>query len=86
MAFFDVDGVRLYLGATENPEFVSHPVLYLTVDDIDAEYARLAAAGVEFIDAPRVVHRDAGTDLWMTFTRTPDGHPIGLMQERPSAT
>lgn len=86
MAFFDVGGVRLYLGAAENPEFVSHPVLYLTVDDINGEHARLVAAGVEFIDAPHVVHRDGSMDLWMTFLRTPDRHPIGLMQERPSGS
>ena len=82
MAFFDVGGVRLYLGATESPEFASNPLLYLTVDDIDAEHTRLTAAGVEFRDRPHPVHRDGDTELWMSFFFDPDGHPVAIMEER----
>jgi catechol 2,3-dioxygenase-like lactoylglutathione lyase family enzyme len=85
MAFFDVGGVRLYLGEAESPEFVSHPLLYLRVDDIAAEHARLAAAGVGFLEGPHVVHRDGTTELWLAFFRTPEGHPLALMEERPAA-
>lgn len=83
MAFFDVGGVRLYLGQAESEEFTSRPLLYLTVTDIEAEYDRLAAAGVDFLDRPHVVHRDAGSELWMTFLRSPEQHPLALMQQRP---
>jgi len=31
---------------------------------------------------PHVVHRDGSGELWMTFTRDPDDHWIGLMQQR----
>jgi len=83
MAFFASGQVRLYLGVPENPEFTSRCVLYFTVDDIDAEYGRLSGQhGVRFEGEPHVVHRDAGTELWMAFCRDPDGHQIGLMQER----
>jgi catechol 2,3-dioxygenase-like lactoylglutathione lyase family enzyme len=82
MAFFASGDVRLYLGTPERPEFRSKCVLYFRVDDIDAEYERLAAAGVAFLDRPHVVHRDAGRELWMVFCTDPDGHQIVLMQER----
>ena len=84
MAFFSSGDVRLYLGVPENPEFRSKVVLYFTVDDIEAEYHRLLDQhGLEFTGAPHVVHREPESELWMTFTRDPDGHHIGLMQQRP---
>jgi predicted enzyme related to lactoylglutathione lyase len=83
MAFFQSGDVRLYLGLPESPEFRSKVVLYFTVDDIDAEYARLCAAGVPIADPPHVVHRDGTNELWMTFFRDPDGQHLALMQERP---
>jgi predicted enzyme related to lactoylglutathione lyase len=83
MAFFASGDVRLYLGVPENPEFTSKCVLYFTVEDIDAEYARLSGKhGLEFGGPPHVVHRDGATELRMAFCRDPDGHQIGLMQER----
>jgi catechol 2,3-dioxygenase-like lactoylglutathione lyase family enzyme len=82
MAFFQSGDVRLYLGTPESPEFASKCVLYFRVDDLDAEYKRLGEAGVAFLDAPHVVHRDPAGDLWMVFLVDPDGHQIGLMQTR----
>lgn len=82
MAFFASGQVRLYLGVPESPEFTTRTVLYFHVEDIDAEYRRLAGAGVEFGGEPHVVHRDGDTELWMAFCRDPDGHHVGLMQER----
>ncbi|MGH3075916.1 MAG: VOC family protein, partial [Gaiellales bacterium] len=32
MAFFDCQGVRLYLGAAESPEFTSKPLIYFRAD------------------------------------------------------
>jgi predicted enzyme related to lactoylglutathione lyase len=69
----------------ENPEFRSKVVLYFTVADIDAEYERLRDQhALSFTGEPQVVHRDANGELWMTFTRDPDDHWIGLMQQRES--
>ena len=31
---------------------------------------------------PHVVNRTDDSELWMTFTEDPDGHQIGLMQEK----
>jgi catechol 2,3-dioxygenase-like lactoylglutathione lyase family enzyme len=82
MAFFRSGDVRLYLGTPETPDFATKVVLYFRVDDIDAESARLTAAGVRFADRPHVVHRDDTQELWMTSLRDPDGHHLVLMQER----
>ncbi|BCB81794.1 hypothetical protein GCM10022251_14750 [Phytohabitans flavus] len=82
MAFFASGDVRLYLGVPESAEFASRCTLYFRVDDIEAEHDRLVAAGVESFGKPHVVHRDGATELWMSFFSDPDGHKLGLMQER----
>jgi catechol 2,3-dioxygenase-like lactoylglutathione lyase family enzyme len=82
MAFFQSGDVRLYLGTPERPEFASKCVLYFRVSDVDAEYDRLTAAGVAFLDRPHLVHREETTELWMVFLTDADGHQIGLMEDR----
>jgi catechol 2,3-dioxygenase-like lactoylglutathione lyase family enzyme len=84
MAFFASGDVRLYLGVPEDPAFASRCTLYFRVDDVEAEHARLAAAGVTTVGEPHLVHRDGGTELWMAFLRDPDDHNLGLMQEKPA--
>jgi predicted enzyme related to lactoylglutathione lyase len=82
MAFFQSGDVRLYLGVPESEAYRSHTVHYYSVDDIDAEYARLAELEVSFVDKPHVVHRDGSGELWMAFFADPDGHQLALMQQR----
>ncbi len=87
MAFFASGDVRLYLGVPESPGFTSKVVLYFTVDDIEAEYERLSGEhGLAFAGKPHVVHRDSDSELWMAFCQDPDGHQIGLMQNRRPTT
>jgi catechol 2,3-dioxygenase-like lactoylglutathione lyase family enzyme len=81
MAFFDCQGVRLYLGKPESPAFRSHPVLYFRVDDIDEAYAALEERGVAFRDRPHVVHRTEDSELRMTFFNDPDGTNLVLMAD-----
>ena len=83
MAFFQSGDVRLYLGIPVTPAFQSKVTIYFTVEDIDAEYARLVSRGVAMTSPPHVVHRDAGTELWMVDFCDPDAHNLVLMQERP---
>lgn len=85
MAFFDADGVRLYLAEPEAPEFRGRATLYFRVPDIASAVAALEARGVVFGDRPHVVHRDGASELWMCFTRDPDDNNIGLMSEVPVA-
>ena len=56
LAFFDLGGVRLMLS---RPEGVGPSVslLYFRVADIQASYETLLSYGVDFIEAPQVVHR-----------------------------
>ncbi len=82
MAFFNLDGVRLYLGKPESAEFESAPLLYFTVDDIESEYERLVAADVEFLGGPHRVHATEEFELWMAFFKTPEAHLNALTQER----
>ena len=84
MAFFDCDGVRLYLGAPESEDFRSRVVLYFTVDDVDEGYDALKQRGVEFVDAPHVVARMEDIELRMAFFRDPDGNNLALMAEVPA--
>ena len=82
MAFFQSGEVRLYLGVPTSPEYASRCVLYFTVEDLDAEVARLEGAGVAMRDRPHLVHRDGPTELWMSGLTDPDGHHVILMQSR----
>jgi predicted enzyme related to lactoylglutathione lyase len=83
MAFFDCDGVRLYLGVPESEDFHSRGVLYFTVDDIDEAHRALMERGVAFRDAPHVVHRAEDAELRMAFFTDPDGNHLALMSEMP---
>lgn len=83
MAFFDCDGVRLYLGVPESEVFRSRVMLYFTVDDVDEVYETLRQRGVEFADAPHVVARMDDVELRMAFFRDPDGNNLAVMAEVP---
>ena len=82
LAFFDCGGVRLMLGAAEQPEF-DHPasVLYYKVSDISASFEILKKRGVSFIDQPHLIAKLEDHDLWMVFLRDPEGNTLALMSE-----
>jgi catechol 2,3-dioxygenase-like lactoylglutathione lyase family enzyme len=81
MAFLQCGDTRLYLGRSESPEFRSAPILYFTVIDIHASFDELRARGVEFSDEPHLVHSTDSSELWMAFTRDPDGNALAIMSE-----
>ena len=85
MAFFDCDGVRLYLGVPESEEFRSRGVLYFTVQDIAEAHRVLVDRGVTFRDEPHLVHRTEDRELHMAFFNDPDGNNLALMSEVPVA-
>ena len=84
IAFFDADGVRIYLASPEAPDFDGRATLYFKVSDIQSAVATLRERGV-VIGEPHVVHREATYELWMAFAKDPDGNNIGLMCEVPTA-
>lgn len=83
MAFFDCDGVRLYLGEPESEEFRSRGLIYFRVEDIADAHRVLAERGVRFRDEPHAVHRTETSVLWMAFFTDPDGNNLALMAEVP---
>lgn len=83
IAFFDCDGVRLYLAAPERPDFAGRSTIYYRVDDIERAVEALEGRGVVFTGRPHVVHRDPAYELWMAFFHDPDGNNLALMNEVP---
>lgn len=84
LLFFDLDGVRLLLDGN-----APTALLYLRVRDIDAEVARLSAAGVEVVSPPHVIfsHTDdtlgpAGKAEWQAFVRDSEDNLVGLVEWR----
>jgi len=83
LAFFDCGGTRLMLSAQEKP--APESILYLRVEDIRTAYDLLRSRGIEFMDAPHLIHRHAdGTEEWMAHFQDPEGRPLAIMsQVRP---
>lgn len=79
-AFFDCGGTRLFLSATGAPGPES--ILYLRVEDIRSAYEALRARGVEFGQAPHMIHRHAdGTEEWLAHFNDPEGRPLGILAQ-----
>jgi predicted enzyme related to lactoylglutathione lyase len=82
-AFFDADGVRLYLAKPTEPDFGGRASIYFRVPDVTASLARLEAAGAKVRERPEIVFEADDHDLWLAFVQDPDGNNIGLMREAP---
>ena len=81
LAFFDCGGTRLLL-SQEPGEDQNESILYFRVPDIRAAHTNLGARGVEFINAPHMIHRhEDGTEEWMAFFKDNDGRPLGIMAQ-----
>lgn len=80
LAFFDCDGVRLFLSEGEGAP--SESILYFRVPDIRAAHHALQARGVAFTHAPHMIHRhDDGTEEWMAFFPDNEGRPLAIMAQ-----
>ena len=79
-AAFDLDGIRFNVGRHAGVSGPSRDPLrimpHLGVDDIHAEHARLASAGVEFIRPPEREHWGG----WVATLKDPDGNTLQLLQ------
>ncbi len=87
LSFFACEmGVRLMLAVPEKPEFDhKSSILYFKVDDIEAAHRELAARGVAFRDAPHVVARLPGWEVWMAFFDDSEGNLLAITTERAAA-
>jgi DNA-binding CsgD family transcriptional regulator/catechol 2,3-dioxygenase-like lactoylglutathione lyase family enzyme len=81
MAFFDCNGTRLLLTQEAQPPGADS-IIYFRVDDIAQTYEGLKAKGVEFINAPHMIHKHSdGTEEWMGFFKDPDSRPLAIMSQ-----
>ena len=87
LAFFDADGVRLYLHRKDDADWKPSSILYFLVADIHATQEALSAAGVHFTGAPHVIYTDddTGVEEWMTFFEDGEGNTLALMSRVPPA-
>jgi methylmalonyl-CoA/ethylmalonyl-CoA epimerase len=86
LVFFSLGGGTRLLLETRAPS----AVLYLRVDDVEAEVARLEAVGVAISSRPHAIfrHEDdalgpAGTEEWQAFLVDSEGNSVGLVELRP---
>ena len=80
LAFFDCNGTRLML--SQEGAVAPESILYMRVGNIAAAYELLKSRGVEFINAPHMVHRHAdGTEEWLSMLKDPEGRPLGIMAQ-----
>jgi predicted enzyme related to lactoylglutathione lyase len=81
LAFFDCGGTRLFL-SQETASPTSESVIYFRVDDIEATHKTLVGRGVEFINAPHMIHRHSdGTEEWLAIFKDPEGRPLAIMAQ-----
>ena len=86
LAFFDCDGVRLFLSEGEG-NGSAESILYFRVPDIHAAHAELARRGVQFLGAPHLIHRHAdGTEEWLAPFKDNEGRTLAIhAQVSPAA-
>lgn len=82
-AFFDAEGVRLYLATPTEPGFGGAATIYFRVEDVTGTLERLEAKGATVRERPEIVFGTDDYDLWLAFVQDPDGNNIGLMREAP---
>ncbi len=81
LAFFDCGGTRLLLTGADEPS-KAESILYFRVPDIAQAHDELRRRGVEFTNAPHMIHRHSdGTEEWMAFFEDPDGRPLAIMAQ-----
>jgi DNA-binding CsgD family transcriptional regulator len=79
LSFFNLGGTRLLL---TQEEASGDSILYFRVEDIEGAHQQLRSRGVEFINAPHMIHKHAdGVEEWMAFFKDPEGRPLAIMSQ-----
>lgn len=82
LAFFDLGGVRLMLTEEDGGLGPSESILYLRVPDIHVAKEELEGRGVNFINAPHMIHRhEDGTEEWLASFEDNEGRPMQLLTQ-----
>jgi DNA-binding CsgD family transcriptional regulator/catechol 2,3-dioxygenase-like lactoylglutathione lyase family enzyme len=81
LAFFDCDGIRLFLSEAKDsggPE----SIIYFNVSDIRSAHAELTKRGVEFLGAPHMIHRHAdGTEELLAAFKDNEGRALAILSQ-----
>jgi hypothetical protein len=78
--FFDCDGVRLFLQETKAD--TGNSIIYFLVSSVHAAHTALSERGVEFINAPHMIHKhEDGTEEWFAFFKDNEGRPLAIMSQ-----
>jgi catechol 2,3-dioxygenase-like lactoylglutathione lyase family enzyme len=88
LAFFGMDGTRLYLHRKDEGDWQPGSILYFRVGDIQAAWDELGRRDVDRREDPHVifVHPDSGIEEWMAFFADGEGNTLALIEQRaPSA-
>ena len=81
LAFFDCDGIRLFLSEAEDRSG-TESIIYFNVTDIRVAHADLIERGVEFLGAPHMIHRHSdGTEEWMAAFKDNEGRPLAILSQ-----
>lgn len=81
LAFFDCDGIRLFLSEAEQSGG-AESIVYFNVTDIRSAHADLVEKGVEFLGAPHMIHRHSdGTEEWMAAFKDNEGRPLAILSQ-----
>lgn len=81
LAFFDCDGIRLFLSEAEDSSS-AESIIYFRVTDIRAAHAELVERGAEFLGAPHMIHRHSdGTEEWMAAFKDNEGRPLAILSQ-----
>ena len=84
MAFFDMDGTRLMIGAAQyKGPLQNNTYLYFDASNWAATEAALTARGVKFDGEAEVIQRDEGKEHALRFFKDPDGNALAIMGWRP---
>ena len=71
---------RQFIPVATDADPAAESILNFRVDGVHAAHAALLARGVDFLDAPHVIHRhDNGSEEWMKFFKDLEGRPLALM-------
>jgi len=83
LAFFDLDGTRLYLHRKDDADWQPGSILYFRVEDIQAAWNELAARGADGLEEPHVIFvHDSGIEEWMAFFADGEGNTLALLEQR----
>ena len=82
MAFFECNGLRLFISVPEKEEFAqSSSVVYFQVENIKEAYIDLLSKETIFIDEPHIVAKMGQIETWMAFFKDTEGNTHALMCE-----